>query len=89
MPNEMFTTVEYDSSQSSSRPWRHGSLYIPVVDEEGRRHLVCQLNMDAVGLNNGWVDTMPVQVTPTSCFVEADDPRSSNPPIEVDQELYE
>lgn len=90
MPNECFTTIEYDSSQSSRRPWRSASsLYIPVVDEEDRRHLVCQLNMDAVGLNNGWVDTMPIQVTMTSTFVDADDPRNSNPPQEVSQEDFE
>lgn len=85
---EMFTTIEWDWSDPEIA-WRYESLAIPVVDEDDSRALVCTLKADARGLNNGWVTNMPVINTDIDVFVDGDDPRNGNPPIEVDTDELE
>lgn len=80
----MFTTIEWDWTRYN-HPWRADGMAIPVVDDHDRRALVAELRMDATGINNGWRDTMPIHRFPLDVFVEADDPRNSNPPLEVDR----
>jgi len=79
----MFTTIEWDWA-TNHEPWRVEGLAIPVVNEDDERSLVAELRMDARGINNGWVDTMPVEREPFG-FVDADDPRNGNPPLVVEE----
>jgi hypothetical protein len=81
----MYTTIEYDWLCGYTKPWRVEHTAIPVVNDDDERRLLCQLNMDARGLNNGWIDTMPIERTMIDVFVDTDDPRNSNPPINVDE----
>lgn len=78
----MFTTIEWDWGDGK-QPWKTDGLAIPVVDNDDRRHLVCRLNLDSRRLNNGWIRSMPVAVSDTDIFVDADDPRNANPPVEL------
>jgi hypothetical protein len=80
---EMFTTIEWDWARRAQR-WRTHGLYIPVVNQNDERGIVCTLNADAERMNNGWTDTMPVQTVGPIEFVDENDPRNGNPPLELE-----
>jgi len=81
---ELFTTIEWDWGRRGQR-WRTHGMYIPIVNEDDERGIVCTLKADAYGMNNGWPDTMPVQSVGPIAFVDEDDPRNANPPMEIEE----
>ncbi|WP_302083194.1 hypothetical protein [Salinibaculum rarum] len=81
----LFTMIEYDWTYNKGSQLPHNDgLAIPVINDDDDRQLVCQLKANARGLNNGWIRLMPIHGVETDVFVDTEDPRNSNPPINVD-----